>query len=316
MVDRDGQNPAHAATVPVDPAAADPAPAPIELERYDIRERVGAGGMGVVYKATARDTGEAVAVKALRGDLMSAHARQRFEREVQVLSALTHPGIVRYIDHGTTEQGHPYLVMEWLDGCDLATRLSDGALGFHEAWSLAETVATALAYAHGRGIVHRDIKPSNLFLVGDDVADTRILDFGIARLLDAERPLTATGAAIGTPGYMAPEQVRGDSSLGSEADVFSLGCVLFECLTGAPSFAGAHALAVAAKILLGEGPKRDQLPRDVPNHAARLLERMLEKEPMDRPEDGAAILAAMRGHADTLLPDGGTPDSPQHRPPP
>src|SRR5262249_12547343 len=142
---------------------------------------------------------------------------------------------VRYIDHGTSPDGRHYLVLEWLDGEDLATRLESEALTPQDSLRVAHLAADALAAAHARGIVHRDVKPSNLFLVGGNVEPRRVLDSGVALTGRAAARMTVTGTMIGTPGYMAPEQVCGARDVGPTADVFSLGCVLFECLTGTPA---------------------------------------------------------------------------------
>src|SRR5262249_5346179 len=155
-----------------------------------------------------------------------------FTREALVLAELMTPGIVRYVAHGVAETGALYLVMEWLDGCDLAERLKTGPMSVDESILVIRQAAAALVPAHQRGSVHRDIKPSNLFLAGGDVTELRLVDFGVARLAEAGGPSTQTGLVIGTPGYMAPEQARGDRDVDARADVFSLGCVLFECLTG------------------------------------------------------------------------------------
>src|SRR5262249_49662727 len=160
---------------------------------------------------------------------------------------LRHAGIVRYVAHGETPDGELFLAMEWLEGEDLASRLRRMPLTTDETVALGKRVAEALAIAHARGVVHRDLKPSNLFLVDNDVERVTILDFGIARLCDAAR-VTQTGAVLGTPGYMAPEQARGNDEIDPRADVFALGCVLFECLTGSPAFPGDHFMAILAKI--------------------------------------------------------------------
>src|SRR5262249_39922373 len=146
-------------------------------DRFELDRAIGSGSMGVVYHARDRLTGEAAAVKMMSSDATIA----RFGREVLLLSELSHPAIVRYLGHGGTPEGEPFLAMEWLEGETLAERL-DGAepLTLGESLAVARRVAGALAMAHGRGVVHRDIKPSNLFLPGGDVAATKVLDFGIA----------------------------------------------------------------------------------------------------------------------------------------
>jgi serine/threonine protein kinase len=231
----------------------------IVVDRFEIDEVAGAGGMGQVFRARDRSTGEPVAVKVLLGDIASHAAR--FVHETRALSELSHPGIVRYVAHGISDSGEPYLAMEWLDGEDLSGRLDRAGLTIDESIELASRVAEALGAAHARGIVHRDLKPSNIFLVGRRIEQVKVLDFGIARLAGATR-VTRTGNIIGTPGYMAPEQAQNDRVVDARADVFSLGCVLFECLTGAPAFAGEHLMALMAKVLFTDPPRlRELRPR-------------------------------------------------------
>jgi len=299
------RRPAHsAAAVKREPAEAPLAsfreqafsPIPPLLERYEILSLLGRGGMGVVYRARDRASGEVVAVKVLLES--RASAAERFAREAAVLAGLDHPGIVRYWAHGVTDAGEPYLVMEWLDGENLAGRLGRGALSVDETLTLATQVAQALAAAHARGVVHRDLKPSNLFLVAKDIGQVKVLDFGIAQLGGAAR-MTKTGALVGTPGYMAPEQARSEGSLTPAADIFALGCVLFEVLTGRPAFEGPNAMAILAKLVFEEAPRLETHCPDAPPALAALIARMLAKDPAWRPADGEALsaeLAAFSAH--------------------
>ncbi|WP_438001037.1 protein kinase [Sorangium sp. So ce185] len=258
--------------------------------RFTLDARAGSGGMGEVFRARDRDTGQAVAVKVM----LARHAgeRARFEREARVLSELSHPAIVQFVAHGQTPDGEPYLAMEWLEGEDLRARLARGMLGVDESVALAARVAAALGTAHARGVVHRDLKPSNLFLPAGDVALVKVLDFGIAHLGDVTR-LTRTGAILGTPGYMAPEQAGGAGALDARADVFALGCVLYECLTGTPAFAGERLMAVLAKICCEEPPRLAALRSGVPRALDALVARMLAKQPDRRPRDGASVAAEL-----------------------
>src|SRR5262245_8028020 len=176
----------------------------IVAERFEIEREAGSGGMSVVFRAQDRLTGQPVALKLL--EAQDERAEARFRREASLLADLRHPGIVRYVAHGT---GAPsWLAMEWLEGEDLAQRLSRGGLAVVEAVTLLRQVAEALAAAHARGIVHRDVKPSNLFLPGGDISRVKVLDFGVARHGRVSE-LTLTGARVGTPAYMSPEQARG-----------------------------------------------------------------------------------------------------------
>ncbi len=248
--------------------------------------------MGTVFFATDESTGTPVAVKALFAAQILSDVR--FEREAQLLSELTHPGLVRYVAHGATPAGERYLVMEWLEGEDLARHLQRGRLTIDAAARMIGQVAEALAAVHARGVVHRDLKPSNLFLVGGDTEDVKILDFGVARF-GSLRATTQTGTVLGTPGYMAPEQARSGSPIDTRVDVFALGCVLFEALTGAPAFAGAHLMAMLAKILFEEAPRVSDLRPEVPEALDLLVASMLAKNPDERPRDGAAVARAIAG---------------------
>ena len=216
-------------------------------ERFELLRLSAAGGMGRVYQARDRVTGDRVALKVLyRAGIDEA---ERFAREAQVLATLRHPGIVRYIAYGTTDTGEPYLVLEWLDGETLNERIKERGLSLPEALALGVRVASALGAAHQRGVVHRDVKPSNIFLPGGAIEKVTLIDFGIARLAGAGQ-LTAPGGMMGTPGYMAPEQARGEPDVGPAADVFALGCVLYRCLTGRPAFTGEDAISVLLKVAI------------------------------------------------------------------
>jgi tetratricopeptide (TPR) repeat protein len=260
--------------------------------RFEIQERIGAGGMGVVYRALDRQSGATVAVKLLWDPAPEAVAQ--FDREARALASLGHPHVVQYVTHGVSSAGEPYLAMEWLAGESLFERLARGRLDIAESIDLARRVAGALGAAHARGIVHRDIKPSNLFLAGGLLASVKLLDFGIARLADGARTIMRTGLAVGTAGYMAPEQARGQRDrIDARTDVFSLGCVLFECLTGRPAFQGEHANMLLAKVLFDEPPRVSILNDRIPAALDELVARMLAKEPADRPADGLAVATAL-----------------------
>lgn len=245
--------------------------------------------MGAVYAARDRVTGRRVALKRLTGG--DPDFARRFMREARILAEIHHPAVVRYVAHGLIDDEDPYLAMEWLEGEDLAARLASRPLTLHETMILTERVAGALAAVHARGVVHRDVKPANLFLVGGKVEDARLIDFGIA-FLDAAgaTQVTVHGMGIGTPGYMAPEQARGDRAVTAAADVFSLGAVLFECLTGRPAFEGEHLMAVLARVLLEPAPPIGELATGVPEGLEDLVSRMLAKDPECRPPDGAALI--------------------------
>jgi serine/threonine protein kinase len=216
---------------------------------YHVGSRVGAGGMGVVYSAQT-DAGTRVAIKRLHRELADAKSRARFIREAEILETLDHSALVRHVDHGSTDDGDPYLVMEWLDGEDLAQRLRRGPLSVEQSVAFGRQVASGLAAAHAAGVLHRDVKPTNIFLPDGELERAKIIDFGVAHWRLATRALTRTGGIVGTPGYMSPEQARGEADVDERTDIYSLGCVLYECLAGQPPFQAKHAIAMLAKILL------------------------------------------------------------------
>jgi serine/threonine protein kinase/tetratricopeptide (TPR) repeat protein len=260
----------------------------VVADRFEIAERAGAGGMGVVYRARDRASDITIALKILR----SADAA-RFVREGEVLAKLTHPAIVKYVAAGRLGSGELYLAMEWLEGETLAQRFGRAGLSIEESVTLGLRIAEGLAFAHARGVIHRDIKPSNIFLPGLSLEAAKILDFGIARFRNVHSEITRTGVMIGTPGYMSPEQARGDRQIDPRADVFSLGCVLYKCLTGQNAYRGTDPLAVMAKILVEPPPKPSAAGVSVPDALESLIVRMLAKDPAARPADGGAVQAAL-----------------------
>ncbi|MBK9265802.1 MAG: protein kinase [Polyangiaceae bacterium] len=262
--------------------------------RFRIGPLANVGGMGLVYAAEdlARDGGR-VAFKVMPPMTRSTDdARHRFLREAEVLASLRHPGIVEYIAHGLTSDGRPYLVMEWLEGEELEKTLAR-PLPIAEAIVLVRRIAEALAFAHDRGITHRDLKPSNIILRKSRIDNPAIVDFGVARWLGRSIQMTRTGMLIGTPGYMAPEQARGQGDIGPSADVFALGCMLYQCLTGKPPFAGDHITAVLTKVLFEEVPPMRFHRPDTPPRLDTLLSRMLLKDATERPRDARALLAEL-----------------------
>ncbi|MGZ3452162.1 MAG: serine/threonine-protein kinase [Polyangiales bacterium] len=274
-------------------------------DRFEIREQVGRGGMSTVYRAIDRESGSEVALKLL-GDRYT-HESERFAREAMAIAGLRHPNVVKYVAHGKTRDGTHYLAMEWLEGEDLSDRLKRGPLSLSESVALAARVSSALAAAHARGMVHRDVKPSNLFLPGKRADRVKILDFGIARFGDRDG-LTAPGVVFGTLGYMAPEQARGERIIDGRADVFALGCVLYECVTGEPVFIGAQPTAVLAKVVFEDVPRLSKVRSGVPDPLDRLVARMLAKVPASRPGDARELsqeleaLSRVVGDAEAVAP--------------
>lgn len=273
--------------------------------RYRVEEPIGAGGMGDVWRGVDLRLRRPVAIKVLPAELAADEsAVERFRREAETTAALQHPGITVTFDideHRDGQEQLIFLVMELLTGRDLGTVLArePHGLPIESAVSLAAQAADALAAAHSRGIVHRDIKPANLFLLDD--GRVKLCDFGIARLSDATQ-LTASGSYIGTPLYMAPEQFRGER-LDARSDLYSLGCVLYELLVGSPPFDSGENPAAIMYRHLNEtpAPPRSRRP-DVPEHLDRLTLDLLAKDPAARPQSAAAVVAALRGHADQRSP--------------
>lgn len=256
-------------------------PGDLFANRFEIDRIAGSGGMGTVYRARDQLTGGYVALKLLLGHRADGDA-ERFTREAQILAELRHPGIVSYVAHGQTYTGQRFLAMQWIEGEDLAQRLARGPLSLREALTLTGRIAEALAFAHERAIIHRDLKPTNLFLPDGDLDRVQILDFGIARRFAVSRAITRTGMILGTPEYMAPEQARGSRELTPAADLFSLGCVLYECLSGEPPFLAENMAAVLVRILFEEPVPVAQRRAGIPAALGELLGRLLTKDPAQR----------------------------------
>ena len=263
--------------------------------RFVIEREAASGGMGTVYRARDLVSGTPVAIKLLAA--ASDRDVERFTREADILAGLDHPHIVRYVAHGVAADRR-YLAMDWLEGQHLAERVEERPLAVAEAVALLRNAAAALGLAHGKGIVHRDIKPENLFLPGGDVARLKVLDFGIAHLGAGARRLTQTGALMGTPGYLAPEIIRGAREIDARADVFALGCVAFFSLAGRPAFEGDDIGATFAKILVGDVPRLADVAPGVPALLCELVAEMMARDPQARPSDGAAVGARLAALAE------------------
>ncbi|PYQ28620.1 MAG: hypothetical protein DMF56_15405 [Acidobacteria bacterium] len=245
------------------------------LGHYRVTDRLGEGGMGVVYRAEDLKLGRIVALKFLPPELTrDPESKKRFEREAKAASQLDHPNICTILDFGESEDdGQMYLAMPCYDGESLAQRVEHGPMPLAEAARIIEQIARGLGKAHANGIVHRDIKPDNVMVTRDGVA--KILDFGLAKLQLASR-ITKTNTTVGTAAYMPPEQIRGEN-VGPQADIWSLGIVFFELLTGRLPFRGEYIEALAYAIL-------NEQPESIPEHpdADRIIKRMLRKDPLQR----------------------------------
>ena len=263
-------------------------------DRFRVEGEAIEGGMGLVYRAKDLKTGDYVALKLVAEP--QGTQSLRFQQEALVLAEIAHPAIVRYLAHGSTARGEQYMVMEWLEGETLDDRVGRGPLRVTDTLQIGRRVAEALAVAHKHGIVHRDIKPANVFLPDGDPSQAKVLDFGIARrLFDPQQNLriTSPSAALGTPLYMAPEQARGASTVDGRADIFALGCVLFECLAGQPPFAGESPTAIMAKILLDDSVDVARQRPGTPPALVALIARMLAKDPEKRPAKADEVAHAL-----------------------
>ena len=265
-------------------------PGELVAGRFEIDKLAGQGGMSTVYRAIDRadGAGRAVAIKMLHAGRSD---EERFVREAEILAVLDHPAFVRYVDFGRYE-GRCFLATEWLEGYDLAERLRQGPLTLAGAVQLAERLAGALSHLHELGIVHRDVKPSNVLLAFGNPAEARLVDLGIARRGGAF--LTLTDELLGTPAYMAPEQARGESDIDGRADLFSLGCLLFESLTGRPSFHGSNPVAVLAKILWEPAPRLAELVAGAGAGLDELIGSLLAKDRRGRPRSAREVEQRLR----------------------
>jgi eukaryotic-like serine/threonine-protein kinase len=258
------------------------------LGHYQITEKLGGGGMGVVYKAEDTNLHRQVAIKVLPDEFAhDAERLARFRREAQVLASLNHPNIAAI--HGLEESaGKRFIVMELADGETLATRISRGPLPVDEALAVCRQIAEGLEAAHERGVIHRDLKPANVMISADD--RVKVLDFGLAKVLAAEsqaadatrsptitEAMTRAGTILGTAAYMSPEQAKG-KAVDNRVDIWAFGCILFECVAGKRAFHGETTTEVLASILTTD-PDWGALPAEVPPSIRTLLRRSLQKDP-------------------------------------
>ncbi|MFG2824093.1 protein kinase [Kitasatospora sp. NPDC048365] len=260
--------------------------------RYELGEILGVGGMATVHRGLDRQLGRPVAVKVLNGGLADdPRFAERFAREAQHAALLVHPRIVTVFDSGV-DQGSPYLVMELVDGITLGRLIAQtGPLPVERAVGIAAAVLEALAAAHGQGLVHRDIKPGNIMITAD--GGVKVVDFGIARAGSSSgQQLTQTHAVLGTAAYLSPEQAQA-APVDGRSDLYAVGCVLVEMLTGAPPFTADTPVAIAFKHVT-EYPVPVSVHRpDVPPALDAAVLRLLAKNPDDRPADAGRALAEL-----------------------
>jgi TolB-like protein/Flp pilus assembly protein TadD len=264
------------------------------LGRYQLLDQLGAGGMGEVWRARDTNLDREVAIKLLApGSVADDDTHARFRREALALSRLSHTGIATVFDFDAHE-GTPFLVMELVTGGDLEARLAGGPMPFDEVRTIGAAIADALHDAHANGIVHRDLKPGNVMLTR--TGQPKILDFGIAMLLNeaGASKLTRTGMILGSLPYMAPEQLTGDAD-SARTDIYALGVLLFEMLTGRRPFMKERAEALMFEIFGSAPPTVRSLRSDVPDDLEHLVTQCLAKEPAARPASAATVATALRG---------------------
>lgn len=276
---------------------------PADLGYYEVIEKIGEGGMGVVLKARDRTLGTIVAIKILSQVRVNREALERFDRELKVLSQLDHPNIVRAVDQGLTA-GVPYLVLEYVDGIDLRQQVKTrGPLPINQARDCLLQAAEGLDYAHDKGIVHRDIKPGNLLL--DKHGVLKILDLGLARRENdgsSWSRLTQSGQMLGTSEFMAPEQAQNPRLADPRSDIYSLGCTLHYLLMGRPPYRGRNAAVTLVQHREAPVPSLQSRRADVPESLDKVFQKMLAKDPQQRYQSMAELVAALEGREFTPKP--------------
>ncbi|WP_164000494.1 serine/threonine-protein kinase [Pyxidicoccus caerfyrddinensis] len=290
---------------------------------YKIASVLGRGGMGSVYLAQhLRLPGKQVAVKVLRGgDHLTQEIFTRFRREAEIASRLGHPNIVEVLDYDTLEDGTPFLVLEFLRGESLQSRLERGPLPLAEVFSFTRQMGSALQAAHGAGIVHRDLKPANVFLVPTDSGGllgqrVKLLDFGISKVLTSETLQTQEATIIGTPQYMSPEQAMGKNrEIDARTDIFALGCMVYEMMSGKPVFGAGSLAQMIFRVVYEPADPLAPLCPEAPAHAIAAVDRALSKKADDRFPDVASFVEALTGSPlHTLSPPSGAQSMPRATP--
>lgn len=269
--------------------------------RYRLLAMLGSGGMGSVYKALDEELDEIVALKVLRKDLLATERIvERFRREVKLARRVTHPNVARTFDIGEHD-GEKFLTMEYVEGESLSSQLAtEGRLAAARATAIALDICAGLAAAHVAGVIHRDLKPDNVLL--EKGGRVVITDFGIACARGDDSPDAQTqGGTVGTPAYMAPEQVRGSRSLDARTDLYALGVLLFELLSGRLPFEGETAYTLATARLVAAAPDLSRFVPNVPAGLARIVAQCLEREPDARPPSAQAVCAALTSVAPTMV---------------
>ncbi len=270
-------------------------------DKYRIIRRVASGGMGAVYEVLHERIGRRMAMKFILPELAAnAEVSQRFEIEARAASAIGHENIVEITDMGTTGDGLPFLVMEYLEGIDLAELLERFEVGVARTVHIVEQVLAALEAAHEQRIIHRDLKPENIFLIqrGDDPDFVKLLDFGISKFAGGEEAklhLTSTGLILGTPYYMSPEQARGERDIDQRSDLFSVGVILYQLLTGERPFAAENLNQLLYQITSGRITSPRELNPEIPEPLERVVRKALAHEADHRFQDAASFRSALVG---------------------
>src|SRR2546428_4238861 len=269
----------------------------VRLGRYEIVRELGKGAMGIVYLAKDPLIGRLVALKTIRpaahsDDDETKEFRQRFIREAQAAGILNHPSIVTVHDIGQDDTGTSFIAMEYVEGQNLKEILAQGrSLSYDQIGDIIAQVADALDFAHSKGIVHRDVKPANIILL--DGGRAKITDFGIAKIASSVANLTSTGQFLGTPNYMAPEQIKG-APVDGRTDIFSLGICLYECLTRRKPFGGDSLTSISYKIVHEPFPPLHEINPQIPDGYEDIMTFALAKEPAKRYQRGRDFALALR----------------------